>query len=158
MELRSIKRQTGSWISRIQATLKQALSASLLEREPVSLGFTLMANPLVPLLLIATLAGCSGLSALTSLASGGGTNVAANTQIGRENRQAAVSVEERVEAGRDVIQKEVEAGPVDNLIVNNEEYPPWLLLVALIGWLLPTPTQMGQVIGRALMMPFRRKK
>ena len=117
-----------------------------------------MANPLVPLLLIATLTGCSGLSALTSLASGGGTNVAANTQIGRENRQAAVSVEERVEAGRDVIQKEVEAGPVDNLTVNNEEYPPWLLLVALIGWLLPTPTQMGLAIGRALMMPFRRKK
>ena len=117
-----------------------------------------MANPLVPLLLIATLTGCSGLSALTSLASGGGTNVAANTQIGRENRQAAVSVEERVEAGRDVIQKEVEAGPVDNLTINNEEHPPWLLLVALIGWLLPTPTQMGLAIGRALMMPFRRKK
>jgi len=117
-----------------------------------------MANPLVPLLLIATLTGCSGLSALTSLASGGGTNVAANTQIGRENRQTAVGFEERVEAGRDVIQKEVEAGPVDNFTVNNEEYPPWLLLVALVGWLLPTPTQMGQVIGRALMVPFRRKK
>jgi len=98
------------------------------------------------------------LSALTSLASGGGTNVAANTQIGRENRQTAVGFEERVEAGRDVIQKEVEAGPVDNFTVNNEEYPPWLLLVALVGWLLPTPTQMGQVIGRALMVPFRRKK
>ena len=117
-----------------------------------------MANPLVPLLLIATLTGCSGLSALTSLASGGGTNVAANTQIGRENRQTAVGFEERVEAGRDVIQKEVEAGPVDNLTINNEEHPPWLLLVALIGWLLPTPTQMGLAIWRALMMPFRRKK
>jgi hypothetical protein len=102
------------------------------------------------------LAGCGSLP--LGMLGGGGPNVAANTQIGRENRQTAVSVEERVEAGRDVIQKEVEAGPVESLTVNNEEYPPWLLLVALIGWLLPTPTQMGEAVGRALMMPFRRKK
>jgi hypothetical protein len=58
-------------------------------------------------MLIMLLASCSSLP-LGML--GGGTNVAANTQIGRENRQTAVSMEERVEAGRDVIQKEVEAG------------------------------------------------
>lgn len=89
---------------------------------------------------------------------GGGTNVAANTQIGRENRQTAVGFEERVEAGRDVIQKEVEAGPVESLTVNNQDIPPWVLLVALIGWLLPTPTQMGNAIGQALMAPFKRRK
>lgn len=89
---------------------------------------------------------------------GGGPNVAANTQIGRENVQQVVASQERIEAGRDVVQKEVEAGPVETLNVNNEQYPPWLLLVALIGWLLPTPTQMGQAIGRALMVPFRRKR
>lgn len=105
-------------------------------------------------MLIMLLASCSGLP-LGML--GGGTNVAANTQIGRENRQTAVSMEERVEAGRDVIQKEVEAGPVESLTVNNQDIPPWVLLVALIGWLLPTPTQMGEAIGRALMAPFRRK-
>jgi hypothetical protein len=43
------------------------------------------------------------------------------------------------------------------LTVNNQDIPPWVLLVALIGWLLPTPTQMGEAIGRALMAPFRRK-
>jgi hypothetical protein len=105
-------------------------------------------------MLIMLLASCSGLP-LGML--GGGTNVAANTQIGRENRQTAVSMEERVEAGRDVIQKEVEAGPVESLTVNNQDIPPWVLLVALIGWLLPTPTQMGNAIGQALMAPFRRK-
>ena len=105
-------------------------------------------------MLIMLLASCSGLP-LGML--GGGTNVAANTQIGRENRQTAVSMEERVEAGRDVIQKEVEAGPVESLTVNNQEIPPWVLLVALIGWLLPTPTQMGNAIGQFLMAPFRRK-
>ena len=106
------------------------------------------------LIIIMLLSSCSGLP-LGML--GGGTNVAANTQIGRENRQTAVSMEERVEAGRDVIQKEVEAGPVESLTVNNQDIPPWVLLVALIGWLLPTPTQMGNAIGQALMAPFRRK-
>jgi hypothetical protein len=106
------------------------------------------------LIIIMLLSSCSSLP-LGML--GGGTNVAANTQIGRENRQTAVSMEERVEAGRDVIQKEVEAGPVESLTVNNQDIPPWVLLVALIGWLLPTPTQMGNAIGQALMAPFRRK-
>jgi len=105
-------------------------------------------------MLIMLLASCSSLP-LNML--GGGTNVAANTQIGRENRQTAVSMEERVEAGRDVIQKEVETGQVETLTVNNQDIPPWVLLVALIGWLLPTPSQMGNAIGEALMKPFRRK-
>jgi hypothetical protein len=106
------------------------------------------------LIIIMLLSSCSSLP-LGML--GGGTNVAANTQIGRENRQTAVSMEERVEAGRDVIQKEVEAGPVESLTVNNQDIPPWVLLLALIGWLLPTPTQMGNAIGQFLMAPFRRK-
>ena len=106
------------------------------------------------LIIIMLLSSCSGLP-LGML--GGGTNVAANTQIGRENRQTAVSMEERIEAGRDVIQTELEAGPVETLTVNNQDIPPWVLLVALIGWLLPTPTQMGNAIGQALMAPFRRK-
>jgi len=107
--------------------------------------------------LILLLSGCAGALPL-GLLGGGGPNVAANVQAGRENRQTAVGFEERVEAGRDVIQKEVETGQVDTLNVTNQDIPPWVLLVALVGWLLPTPTQMGQAIGRALMAPFRRKK
>ena len=110
---------------------------------------------LMLVLILLLLSGCGGLP-LGML--GGGPNVAANTQIGKENRQTAVAFEERIEAGRDVIQKEVETGQVETLTVNNQEIPPWVLLVALIGWLLPTPTQMGQAIGRALMAPFRRNK
>lgn len=102
------------------------------------------------------LAACGALP--LGMLGGGGPNVAANTQIGRENVQQVVASQERIEAGRDVVQKELEAGPVETLTVNNQDIPPWVLLVALIGWLLPTPTQMGQAIGRALMMPFRRRK
>jgi len=57
-----------------------------------------------------------------------------------------------------VIQTDLEAGPVETLTVNNQDIPPWVLLVALIGWLLPTPTQMGNAIGSALMAPFRRNR
>jgi hypothetical protein len=106
------------------------------------------------LILSLVISGCGGLP-LGML--GGGTNVAANTQIGRENRQTAVSMEERIEAGRDVVQKEVETGQVETLTVNNQDIPPWVLLVALLGWLLPTPTQMGSAILRFLTAPFRRK-
>jgi hypothetical protein len=93
------------------------------------------------LILILALSGCGGLP-LGML--GGGTNVAANTQVGRENRQTAVAFEERVEAGRDVVQKEVETGQVETLTVNNQDIPPWVLLLALIGWLLPTPDTDGK--------------
>lgn len=89
---------------------------------------------------------------------GSGPNVAANTQIGRENRQAVLSTELGDSAGRDIVTKEVEAGQVETVNVNNQDIPPWVFLVALLGWLLPTPTQMGEAIGRALMAPFRRKK
>lgn len=107
------------------------------------------------LVICVVLAGCGALP-LGML--GGGPNVAANTQIGKENRQAVLSTELGDTAGRDIVTKEVEAGPVESLIVNNTEIPPWVLLVALIGWLLPTPTQMGEAIGRALMAPFTRRK
>ena len=99
------------------------------------------------LALCAALAGCGALP-LGML--GGGPNVAANVQAGRENRQTAVGFEERVEAGRDVIQKEVETGQVDSLTINNEEIPPWVLLVALLGWLLPSPGEIGRGLYRLL--------
>lgn len=107
------------------------------------------------LVLILLLSGCGALP--LGLLGGGGPNVAANVQAGKENRQTAVGFEERVEAGRDVIQKEVETGQVETLTVNNQDIPPWVILLALIGWLLPTPTQIGNSIGQFLMSPFRRK-
>jgi hypothetical protein len=107
------------------------------------------------LVLILLLSGCGALP--LGMLGGGGPNVAANVQAGKENRQTGVAFEERVEAGRDVVQKEVETGQVETLTVNNQDIPPWVLLLALIGWLLPTPTQMGNALGTALMAPFRRK-
>ena len=55
------------------------------------------------LLLVAllTLVGCGG---PLSLLTGGGPNIAANTQAGKENVQQVVANQTKVEAGRDVIQ------------------------------------------------------
>ena len=105
--------------------------------------------------LCVALTGCGGLP--LGLLGGGGPNVAANTQLGAENRQAGLSFESG-NAGRDVVSKEVEAGEIDNLTITNENVPPWVFLLALLGWLLPTPTQMGNALGRAMLVPFRREK
>ena len=107
------------------------------------------------LILILLLSGCGALP--LGLLGGGGPNVAANVQAGKENRQAVLSTEFGDSAGRDIVTKEVETGQVETLTVNNQNIPSWVILLALIGWLLPTPTQMGNAIGQALMYPFRRK-
>jgi len=114
------------------------------------------------LVLTLLLSSC-GLTGLPFFSGGGGPTVNSNAQIGKENKQAVVTYEqeETTSAGRDVITtevlKEVEAGPVDTLKINNTNIPPWVLLVLLLGWLLPTPTQIGRAIYYAVTAPFRRK-
>ena len=108
------------------------------------------------------LSGC-GLSTLGLLGGSGGPTVNSNAQLGKENKQAVVTYEEEetTSAGRDIITtevlKEVEAGPVDTLKINNTNIPPWVLLVLLLGWVLPTPTQIGRAIYNLVSAPFRRK-
>lgn len=109
------------------------------------------------------LSGC-GLNPLGLLGgSGGGPTVNSNAQVGKENKQAVVTYEqeETTSAGRDIITtevlKEVEAGPVENLDITNTNIPPWVILVLLLGWVLPTPTQIGRALYNLVSAPFRRK-
>lgn len=115
------------------------------------------------LVLILLLSSC-GLTGLPFFSGGGGgPTVNSNAQIGKENKQAVVTYEqeETTSAGRDVITtevlKDVETGPVDTLKINNTNIPAWVLLVLLLGWLLPTPTQIGRALYHAVTAPFRRK-
>jgi|TARA_R100001086_G_C11691812_1_gene218803 hypothetical protein len=107
------------------------------------------------------LSGC-GLSSLGLLSGGGGPTVNSNAQIGKENRQAVVSYEEETttSAGRDVITtevlKEVETGMVDKLNIQN--VPPWVMFLLLLGWLLPTPTEIGRGILNFFLLLFNRQK
>jgi hypothetical protein len=104
-----------------------------------------------------------GLTSLPFFSGGGGPTVNSNAQIGKENKQAVVTYEEEEtnNAGRDVIQtevlKEIEAGPVEKLSISNQNIPPWVMLLLLLGWLLPTPTEIGRSIANFILALFRRK-
>ena len=107
------------------------------------------------------LSGC-GLSSLGLLSGGGkGPTVNSNAQIGKENRQAAVTFEEETSAGRDVIQtevlKELETGAVDSIKILNSNIPFWVILLLILGWLLPTPTEIGRGIFFGISSLFRKK-
>jgi hypothetical protein len=98
------------------------------------------------LLLVALLAlsGCGG--GPLSLLTGGGPNVAAQTQIGKENTQQAVAVQQKTEAGRDIIQKTnpVEAENIEEVTI--QQTPLWMLILLILGWLLPSPNEIARGI------------
>ena len=110
------------------------------------------------LVLVLLLSGC-GLTSLLPFGGSGGPTVNSNAQIGAENRQAAVSVEQTTSAGRDIIQttKEVETGKVEILDITNTNIPPWVILLLILGWLLPTPTEIGRSITDFVLRLFGRK-
>ena len=103
------------------------------------------------LILTALLAFLTSCSQIPSLLSGGGTNVAANTQIGKENSQN-VGVNTTI---RPVIRPEgdVEEINQDNSTTKITEVDPLLLLLLVLGWLAPSPNE----IGRGFIRLFRRK-
>tara|TARA_R100000234_G_scaffold116051_1_gene92677 strand:+ start:905 stop:1285 length:381 start_codon:yes stop_codon:yes gene_type:complete len=114
------------------------------------------------LLLVLFLSSC-GLSTLGLLGGSDGPTVNSNAQVGKENRQSVMSVEqtEEVTAGRDVIQtevvKEVETGSVEHLDIINTNIPPWVMLLLILGWLLPTPTEMARGFMNFILTLFGRK-
>ena len=108
------------------------------------------------LVVVLFLSSC-GLSTLLPLGGSGGPTVNSNAQIGAENRQSAVSVEQNTTAGRDVISKEVETGSVGSLDIINTNIPPWVMLLLILGWLLPTPTEIGRGIMNFILTLFGRK-
>ena len=62
---------------------------------------------------------------------------------------------------RDVIQteiiKEVETGKVENLDIINTNIPPWVMLLLILGWLLPTPTEIARGFINFVLRLFGRK-
>lgn len=116
------------------------------------------------LVLLLFLTGCSsGVASLLPFGKSGGPTVNSNAQVGKENRQSVVSLEqkEEVTAGRDVIKteviKEVETGKVENLDITNTNIPPWVILLLILGWLLPTPTEIARSITDFVLRLFGRK-
>jgi hypothetical protein len=104
----------------------------------------------LPLVLILSLSSCSGNP--LSLLTGGGTNVAANTQVGKTNSQTvgstenyAPSVSIRPNSRVDSIDQsktENTVGSSEKVTINNNSL--WLIIFALIGWILPSPNEIGR--------------
>ena len=112
---------------------------------------------LLPLVLMLTVSCSSG---ALGILTGGGPNVAANTQVGKTNTQTigtTNNVEQKLEnpVANTIKQSNdsnsVQADRVETVIVN--EVPVWVILLLLLGWLLPSPNEMG----RWLRSPFSRK-
>ena len=100
------------------------------------------------------LTGCGALP--LGMLGGGGPNVAANVQAGKENTQQLVANQERTEAGRDIITetKQIEAASVESLTINNvQDIPIWLWIALVVGWVLPSPQEMA----RGFVGLFRRR-
>lgn len=101
--------------------------------------------------LVALLVSCS--PSPLSILTGGGPKVAANGQAGRTNAQTvgqAVVTDQRIDApqAQRVEQSagntRVRADQVERVTVN--ETPPWVIIFALIGWLLPSPGEIARKV------------
>ena len=110
-----------------------------------------MVRVLLAVVLLLSLSSCG---VLPSFLSGGGPNVAANTQLGKENYQGVTTnVDTSV---RPVLRPEgpVETVQQDNSTTTNTEIDPLLLILLVLGWLAPSPNE----IARGIRDLFRRKQ
>lgn len=110
---------------------------------------------LLPLALtgMVSLAACGG--GPLSLLTGGGPNVAANVQAGQTNTQTLGTTELKenrvVKSTADTIKQSsdknnISTEKVDNLTVN--QTPLWIIVLLVLGWLLPSPQEMGRSIKK----------
>lgn len=88
----------------------------------------------------------SSCSMLSSMLPGGGTNVAANTQIGKENNQTGVVVGDAISNKLGDVQELGKLNQAETTIESHGEttiqnIPPWVLLLLILGWLLPSPKE-----------------
>ena len=100
------------------------------------------------LTLVLFLGGClSPLGLLSSFGGGGGsgTSVNANTQIGKENNRSAIDQSRDISGENVNVNQSQGAFSVDgdagNVKVLNQDIPMWIILLAVLGWMLPSPIE-----------------
>ncbi|MFV1564453.1 MULTISPECIES: bacteriophage spanin2 family protein [unclassified Phaeobacter] len=115
------------------------------------------------LMLCVVLASCAKGAGIIAGAIAGGPNVAANVQAGRTNAQTIGQTTLQDQRIDDTQARNIEQSSGDTqlrterveTVILREDPPAWLLLVALIGWLLPTPQQIGAAFVSLVARPFR---
>jgi hypothetical protein len=112
-------------------------------------------KPLLILLLLA-LSGCSSLGgaavglAKDAITGGGGPSLDVETQIGKTNTKQAVGQQksQTVTAGDNATvtvvdrKEKVTAERVETIVVN-ERTPPWIWILLVLGWVLPSPNEIA---------------
>jgi hypothetical protein len=106
---------------------------------------------LIVLLTVTVLSSCSPAQIFEAVTSGG-PKVNANAAIGREVDQAVnVGLTDNVKGNQINNQETVKADSVETVVVN--QIGLLYFLIAIAGWVLPTPSQMGN----SILNLFRRK-
>ena len=115
------------------------------------------------LVLALFLSGCSQIPSFL-MGGGGGPNVAANVQAGKTNSQTIGTTsnsdqEVVVETLTGDLKQsndtnKVNTDSVENININ--EIPPWVLILLVLGWLAPSPQEMGRGL-LTLISTLRRK-
>lgn len=74
---------------------------------------------------------------------------AVGTQVAKEANQQVVNDQSniRTEDG-DIevteIKDTVTTRDVERININNQDIPPWVIIALILGWLLPSPSEMGR--------------
>ena len=115
------------------------------------------------LVLTLFLSGCSQIPSFL-MGGGGGPNVAANVQAGKTNSQTVGTTNN---SDQEVVvdtltgdlkqsndTNKVNTDSVENININ--EIPPWVLILLVLGWLAPSPQEMGRGL-LTLIATLRRK-
>jgi hypothetical protein len=93
------------------------------------------------------LTGCSALGLIGAVIPDGGTDVNANAQIGAENTQQVVGQQNSSEINADSV--------IQNTI---QDIPPWVMILLILGWLLPSPQEIFSGMLYAIDRIVGRKK
>jgi len=116
-----------------------------------------MLRPVIGLLMLLTLTGCSAIPSWLMPSSKGVSVTPIGTQVAQEATQQAVANQSNQEAGRDVIITETELEAKGERIFIDQDIEPWVLILLVLGWLAPSPSEMGRGL-MALLATFRRPK
>lgn len=107
--------------------------------------FGLRQSLVLPLLVSASLlltSGC-GVNPLSFL--GGGPNVAANVPVAvGKNVEQTQGISIKTGAPSVSVRPEARVDSIDQSTTNNTTVDPWLVILLIIGWLLPSPNEMGR--------------
>ena len=78
-----------------------------------------------------------------SLLGGGGPNVAANVQAGKENNQSVIDNSSDVSGETVTVDNSQvsSAGPIESVKVLNLDIPMWVIILLVLGWMLPSPRE-----------------